>query len=76
MQVADKFLVTVNWADNYYRQEKIIGQIMQEVWILNSSVVAVNSIMNISEDIIRHPQRYYPMVMNREEDLGRGDKQY
>lgn len=76
LQVPDEFGIPVDRADNQNRKEKIIGEILQQVFILNSPIIPFDGIMNVSENVIGHSKRYNPMIVNRKEKLCSGDQQY
>lgn len=44
--------------------------------VLNSSVVALDRIMNISKNVIRHSKRNDPVFMNSKQEFRRSYKQY
>ena len=75
LPVPDKLGITVDWSNDQNREKKIISKIKQETFVLNSSIVALDRVMDISKNVVRHSQRNYPIIVYGKQNFCRDDKQ-
>jgi hypothetical protein len=68
--VLNKILIPVDRPNEYYGQEEVIGYVIQYPISLYCIFVIFNGIVDVSKYIVRHPDRYSPIVANGKQYLG------
>ena len=69
LQISYEFRIPVNGPDDQNRKKEIIGEVVEQAFILNSLVVPLDCVVNVSENVIRHSQRDDPVIVYREKKL-------